>query len=133
MRRAPAPPGTAPMTTARAVRPLVLFIIGIVSVNYDQLIRRFPQGGGAVAATAAAFGEGWAFFPLGALIVDFALTIAVSGAGAASAAIAYAPGLAPYRTPIAVGLCALVAGLTWFGHVGRSVFATMTILFLVSI
>jgi len=112
---------------------VVLAIIGLVSVNYDQLIRRFPQGGGAVAATAAAFGEAWAFFPLGALIVDFALTIAISVAAAASAAIAYAPGLAPYRTPIAVGLCALVAGLTWFGHVGRSVFATMTILFLVSI
>ena len=61
--------------------PTMLIVLGIISVvrlNYDQLIRRFPQGGGAVAATGAAFGEGWAFLPLGALIVDFVLTIAMS-------------------------------------------------------
>lgn len=109
---------------------LVLGIISLVRLNYDQLIRRFPEGGGAVAATGAAFGEGWAFLPLGALIVDFVLTIAISVAAAASAIIAYIPALSPYRVPIAVGLCCLVASITWFGHVGRSVFATMTILFI---
>jgi hypothetical protein len=109
---------------------LVLGIISIVRLNYDQLIRRFPEGGGAVAATGAAFGEGWAFLPLGALIVDFVLTIAISVAAAASAVIAYLPSLEPFRVEIAVSLCVLVAGLTWFGHIGRSVFATMTVLFI---
>jgi hypothetical protein len=108
---------------------LVLGIISIVRLNYDQLIRRFPEGGGAVAATGAAFGEAWAFLPLGALIVDFVLTIAISVAAAASAVIAYVPGLEPYRVEIALALCVVVAGLTWFGHIGRSVFATMTVLF----
>jgi hypothetical protein len=110
---------------------IVLGIISIVRLNYDQLIRRFPEGGGAVAATGAAFGEGWAFLPLGALIVDFVLTIAISVAAAASAVIAYVPALEPYRVVIAVALCVFVAGLTWFGHVGRSVFATMTVSFIV--
>jgi hypothetical protein len=109
---------------------LVLGIISLVRLNYDQLIRRFPQGGGAVAATGAAFGEGWAFLPLGALVVDFVLTIAISVAAAASAAIAYFPGLAPLRTILALLLCVAVAGVTWFGHIGRSVFATMTVLFI---
>jgi hypothetical protein len=109
---------------------IVLGIISIVRLNHDQLIRRFPEGGGAVAATAAAFGEGWAFLPLGALIVDFVLTIAISVAAAASAVIAYLPALEPYRMPIAVVLCVFVAGLTWFGHIGRSVFATMTVSFI---
>jgi hypothetical protein len=115
--------------------PTMLIVLGIISVvrlNYDQLIRRFPQGGGAVAATGAAFGEGWAFLPLGALIVDFVLTIAISVAAAASAVIAYVPSLAPFRAEIAVALCVLVAGITWFGHLGRSVFATMTALFIAS-
>ena len=111
---------------------LVLAIISLVRLNYDQLIRRFPQGGGAVAATGAAFGEGWAFLPLGALIVDFVLTIAISVAAAASAAIAYFPSLAPHRTSIAIALCCVVAGITWFGHLGRTVFATMTVAFVVS-
>jgi len=115
--------------------PTMLIVLGIISVvrlNYDQLIRRFPQGGGAVAATGAAFGEGWAFLPLGALVVDFVLTIAISVAAAASAVIAYVPSLAPYRMEIAVVLCCLVAAITWFGHLGRSVFASMTVLFVAS-
>ncbi len=109
---------------------IVLGIISLVQLNYDQLIRRFPQGGGSVAATAVAFGEGWAFWPLGALIVDFVLTIAISAAAASSAVIAYFPGLAPERALIALLLVCLVAALTWFGHVGRSVFASMTVAFI---
>ena len=109
---------------------LVLAIIFLVRLNYTQLIRRFPQGGGAVAATAVAFGESWAFVPLGALIVDFVLTISISTAAAASAVIAYFPGLEHDRTLIALILTALVAALTWFGHSGRSVFASMTIAFI---
>jgi hypothetical protein len=112
---------------------LVLAIIYLVKVNYDQLIHRFPEGGGAVAATGAAFGEGWAFLPLGALIVDFVLTIAISVAAASSAIIAYFPSLQDDRIIIALALLCFVAGLTWFGHIGRSVFATMTVGFIVAI
>ncbi|MGH2595113.1 MAG: amino acid permease [Actinomycetota bacterium] len=113
-----------------ATMALVLAIIYLVKVNYDQLIHRFPEGGGAVAATGAAFGEGWAFLPLGALIVDFVLTIAISVAAAASAVIAYFPSLHGQRTAIALVLLCFVAGLTWFGHIGRSVFAVMTVAFI---
>ena len=108
---------------------LVLGIIGLVSLNYHQLYARFPEGGGDAAATGAAFGEGWAFLPLGSLIVDYALTIAISVAAGASAIIAYLPGLAPYRVLLAVGLLVFVAGITWFGHGGRLIFAAMTIAF----
>ena len=50
---------------------IVLGIIALVSLNYHQLYARFPEGGGDAAATGAAFGEGWAFLPLGSLIVDY--------------------------------------------------------------
>jgi len=108
---------------------LVLGIIALVSLNYHQLYARFPEGGGDAAATGAAFGEGWAFLPLGSLIVDYALTIAISVAAGASAIVAYLPGLAPLRVPLALGLLVAVAALTWFGHGGRSIFAVMTIAF----
>jgi len=65
---------------------VVLAIIALVSVNYHQLYARFPEGGGDAAATGTAFGEGWAFLPLGSLIVDYALTISISVAAGASAA-----------------------------------------------
>lgn len=108
---------------------LVLGVISVVRLNYDQLIQRFPEGGGAVAAAAVAFGEGWAFAPLGALIVDFVLTISISAAAAASAVIAYFPRIAGQRVLLALVFVVLVAGLTWFGHLGRSVFASMTTAF----
>ncbi|HXF72599.1 MAG TPA: amino acid permease, partial [Actinomycetota bacterium] len=108
---------------------LVLAIIALVIVNYHQLVGRFPEGGGAAAAAGRAFGEAWAFLPMGALVVDFVLTISISVAAGASAVIAYLPSLAPARVPIAIGLLLLVAGLTWFGHLGRGAFAAMTLAF----
>jgi hypothetical protein len=108
---------------------LVLGIIVLVSLNYHQLYARFPEGGGDAAAIGRAFGEGWAFLPLGSLIVDYALTITISVAAGASAIIAYLPALASYRILLALGLLVLVAGGTWFGHLGRLAFASMTIAF----
>ena len=107
---------------------VVVAIIALVIANYHRLVARFP-GGGDAAAAGTAFGEGWAFLPLGALIVDYALTIAISVAAAASAVIAYQPSLGSARVPLALVLLAAVAGLTWFGHAGRAVFALMTISF----
>ncbi len=110
---------------------LVVAIILVVIVNYHQLVGRYPQGGGAPAAAAEAFGEASAFIPIAALIVDFGLTIAISTAAAASAIIAFFPALAGLRAPIALLLIAGVAAGTWFGHRGRTVFAVMTVAFVV--
>jgi hypothetical protein len=111
---------------------IVIGIIALVTLNYWQLVRAFPEGGGSPEAAGRAFGEEWSFLPIGALIVDFALTIAISVAAAGSALIAYAPTLAAARIPLAMALLALVAGLTWFGHGGRLVFGVMTSLFIVA-
>jgi hypothetical protein len=111
-----------------ATMAVVIAIIALVIVNYHRLLARFP-GGGDAAAAGTAFGEGWAFLPLGSLIVDYALTIAISCSAAASAVIAYLPGTGAARLELAVGLCCLVAGLTWFGHGGRTLFALMTLSF----
>src|SRR5205085_3046155 len=111
---------------------LVVGIIALVIVNYWFLIGRFPRGGGDAAAAGQAFGDAWAFPPMGALIVDFALTIAISVAAASSAIIPYVPGLSSWRLPLALGLCALVAAVTWFGHLGRRLFAAFPLTFLVS-
>lgn len=109
---------------------LVVATIAVIAATYHQLIARFPQGGGGPRSVATAFGEGWAFLPLAALLVDFGLTAAVSCAAGASALIAYQGALADARTWIAVGLAVLVAAGICFGHRGRVVFATATLLFL---
>jgi hypothetical protein len=115
-----------------ATQLIVLGIIAVVDVNYWQLVGRFPLGGGSAEAAARAFGTGWVFLPIGALIVDFILTITISIAAAVSAIIAYIPGLAPGRIPFGLLLLVLVAGLTWFGHGGRLTFAVMTLAFIAS-
>jgi hypothetical protein len=114
-----------------ATQLIVLAIIALVDLNYWQLVGRFPLGGGSAEAAARAFGTGWVFLPIGALIVDFVLTIMISIAAAVSAVIAYLPGLAPARIPLGLLLLAFVAALTWFGHRGRLVFAVMTLLFII--
>ncbi|GHG42636.1 hypothetical protein GCM10012320_05920 [Sinomonas cellulolyticus] len=112
-----------------ATMGLVVAIIALVILNYRQLVGRYPQGGGASAAVGEAFGDGWSFLPIGALVVDFVLTIAISVSAGASAVIAYFPALAPWRLPLALALIVVVGSLTWFGHLGRLVFAAMTIAF----
>jgi hypothetical protein len=111
---------------------LVIGLIALVTLNYWQLIGRFPEGGGSPEAAGRAFGQRWTFLPIGALVVDFALTIAISVAAAGSAVIALVPGLAPARIPLDLVLVAAVGGLTWFGHGGRMIFAAMTSLFIVA-
>lgn len=115
-----------------ATQLIVLGIIALVDINYVQLVGRFPLGGGSAEATARAFGTGWVFLPIGALIVDFVLTITISVAAGVSALIAYLPALAPGRILIGLALLAGVALLTWFGHGGRLIFAVMTLLFIAS-
>jgi len=115
-----------------ATMGVVIAIIALITLNYWQLVRAFPEGGGSPEAAGRAFGVEWSFLPIGALVVDFALTIAISIAAAASALIAYVPELAQARIPLALALVAAVAALTWFGHGGRMVFAVMTSLFIVA-
>jgi hypothetical protein len=115
-----------------ATQVIVLGIIALVDVNYWQLVGRFPLGGGSAEAAARAFGTGRVFLPIGALIVDFVLTITISIAAAVSAVIAYVPGLAAERIAFGLLLLLAVAGLTWFGHGGRLTFAIMTLLFIAS-
>ncbi|MGM7775455.1 hypothetical protein ACSVHC_05460 [Arthrobacter sp. KNU-44] len=110
---------------------LVVAIVALVIVNYRQLVARYPRGGGAPAAVGEAFGDGWSFIPIGALVVDFLLTIAISVSAGSSAVIAYFPALAPWRLLLGLGLVVLVGAATWFGHLGRLVFAAMTMAFIV--
>ena len=109
---------------------LVIATIALIAATYHQLIRRFPEGGGGARSVGTAYGDAWAFIPLGALLVDFVITVAISCAAGASAIIAYVPGLGPDRTLLALLLTVLVALGISFGHRGRVGFATATLLFI---
>ena len=114
-----------------ATMGLVISIVAVIAATYHQLIGRFPAGGGGPKGVAAAFGDGWAFVPLGALVVDFTLTVAVSCAAGAAAVVAYLPELSSSRLPLALGLTGVVALGVLVGHRGRIGFALATQAFLV--
>ena len=113
-----------------ATMGLVVGIIVVIAATYHQLIGRFPNGAGGPKAVALAFGNDWVFLPLGALLIDFTLTVAVSCSAGAAATIAYLPGLASARLPIALGLAVAVALGVLLGHRGRIGFAIATQAFL---
>jgi len=113
-----------------ATMGVVVGIIVVVAATYHQLIGRFPSGAGGPKAVAVAFGDDWVFLPLGALLVDFTLTVAVSCSAGAAATIAYAPELEAARLPIALALAAFVALGVLVGHRGRIGFAIATQAFL---
>src|SRR5215212_4064236 len=109
---------------------LVIATIAVIAATYHQLIRRFPEGGGGARSVGTAYGDAWAFIPLGALLVDFVITVAISCAAGASAIIAYVPGLEAERVLLALVLTSLVAAGISFGHHGRVAFAGATLLFI---
>ena len=106
-----------------ATMALVVAIVAVIAATYHQLIGRFPTGGGGPKGIGEAFGEGWAFVPLGALLVDFTLTVAVSCSAGSAALIAYLPELGSGRLPIALALAVAVAVGVMVGHRGRIGFA----------
>lgn len=70
--------------------------------------------------------------PIGALIVDFALTIAISVSSGASNIVAYLPELAPFQVILALGLLIVVGIISWFGHSTRILFSLMAMAFVVA-
>ena len=46
-----------------ATMSIVVGIIALVTLNYWQLVRAFPEGGGSPEAAGRAFGEEWSFLP----------------------------------------------------------------------
>lgn len=108
----------------------VVGLVALVDLSYHHLLARHPQGGGAAAAAAEAFGPAWACWPLAAMLVDYALTIALGVTAAAAALIAYLPALAGDRLGLSLGLAVGVAALTLLGHGGRAGFAVVTLAFL---
>jgi hypothetical protein len=118
------------LTDLAPTMALVVATIAVVAASYHQLIRRFPEGGGGARSVASAYGDAWAFIPLGALLIDFTITVAISCAAGASAIIAYLPELESFRVALALGLTVLVAAGVSLGHRGRLAFAVATVAFL---
>src|SRR5918994_1000913 len=89
------------------VFPISIVIVGllaIVVISYEQIIHTYPQGGGAYIVASDNLGKFPALFAADALLIEYILTVSVSiSAGVAQIVSAY-PQLFQYRVLIAL-LC----------------------------
>ncbi|MBI4928492.1 MAG: APC family permease [Anaerolineae bacterium] len=89
------------------VFPLSLVIVGlltIVTISYEQTIHAYPNGGGAYIVSRDNLGEMPAKIAAAALLTDYILTVAVSISSGVAQVVSAAPELFDYRVYIAVGL-----------------------------
>jgi amino acid transporter len=93
------------------VFPIALVIVGlmaIVVISYEQIIHAYPNGGGAYVVAHDNLGQGPALTAAAALLVDYILTVSVSiSSGVAQIVSAY-PEVFEYRVPIAVTCVAFI-------------------------
>src|SRR5215208_2053643 len=89
------------------VFPISIVIVGlltIVVISYEQIIHAYPNGGGAYVVAFDNFGHFPALVAAAALLTDYILTVSVSVSSGVAQIISAYPQLFNYRVPVAI-LC----------------------------
>jgi amino acid transporter len=87
---------------------VIVALLGIVVISYEQIIHAYPDGGGAYMVAYDNLGQRPALVAAAALLMDYILTVSVSiSSGVAQIVSAY-PELFEYRVPIAVACVAFI-------------------------
>jgi amino acid transporter len=98
--------GAAALRDTIYVSLVIVLLLAVLTLSYRQVIKVFPNGGGAYAVAKESFGPTTSLLAAASLVVDYVLTVAVSlAAGAASLASTF-PALRP--DVLAITLAALV-------------------------
>src|SRR5512145_2013098 len=87
------------------VFPISVVIIGllaIVVISYEQIIHAYPNGGGAYIVASDNLGRFPALVAAAALLTDYILTVSVSVSSGVGQIVGAYPELFAYRVPIAV-------------------------------
>jgi len=101
--------GSAALSWALPITMVIVLLLAIVTLSYRQTVKAYPSGGGAYTVAHENLGRGPGLLAAGALMVDYALTVAVSVAAGVAAITSAAPGLYDLRVPIGVLVVALFA------------------------
>jgi amino acid transporter len=100
--------GTAAFGIAIPLAFVIVFLLSILTISYEQTIHAYPGGGGAYIVSRDNLGEVPAQVAGASLLTDYILTVAVSiSSGVAQITSAF-PALFPFRVEIAVSLVMLV-------------------------
>jgi len=101
--------GTSAIHLSLPIALAITALLAIVVISYSQLIRAYPQGGGAYTVALQNLGMWAGLIAAAALLIDYTLTASVSIAACVEAIVSASPDVHTFRLPLAVGLIALIA------------------------
>ena len=100
--------GTAAFGYAFPIALVIIGLLAIVTISYEQTIHAYPTGGGAYIVSRDNLGDFAAEVAGAALLVDYILVVAVSMSSGVAQITSAFPSVFPYRVYLAVGLVLLV-------------------------
>jgi len=101
--------GSVALSRALPITMVIVLLLAIVTLSYRQTIRAYPSGGGAYTVAHENLGQGPGLTAAAALMVDYALTVAVSVAAGVAAITSAVPDLYDARVVIGVAVVAVFA------------------------
>ena len=100
--------GTAAFGIVFPISMAIVFLLGIVTISYEQTIHAYPDGGGAYIVARDNLGEFPALVAGAALLTDYVLTVSVSIASGVAQITSAFPDLYDYRAGLSVGFILFV-------------------------
>jgi amino acid transporter len=117
------------------VFPISIVIVGllaIVVISYEQIIHAYPDGGGAYIVAYDNLGQFPALVAAAALLTDYILTVSVSVSSGVAQIVSAYPELFIYRVPIAVACVMFITFINLRGvREAGAAFATPSYFFIV--
>ncbi len=101
--------GSGAISYSLPIAICITALLALVVISYSQLIRAYPEGGGAYSVAVDNLGKGAAVLAAAALLIDYTLTVAVAISASVAAIGSAAPGVRDLEIPIAVAFVAILA------------------------
>lgn len=112
---------------------MIIGLLFILTVSYIQIIRAYPQGGGAYIVAKENIGVRAGLIAAASLLIDYILTVAVSASAGVAAITSAFPNLSQYTVGLVIALIVILTILNLRGVSESSkAFSLPTYLFIVS-
>ncbi|MTK11767.1 MAG: APC family permease [Clostridiaceae bacterium] len=112
---------------------MIIGLLMILTVSYIQIIRAYPQGGGAYVVAKENLGVKAGLIAGASLLIDYILTVAVSASSGVAAIVSAFPSLGRHTVALVVGLITILTILNLRGVSESSkIFSIPTYLFILS-
>jgi len=87
---------------------VIVALLLVVTISYEQIIHAYPSGGGAYVVARENLGEWPALVAAAALLTDYVLTVAVSTSSGVAQLVSAVPSLLPFQVEIAIVMVSLI-------------------------